>query len=223
MNRRLILPLVAGGALIAIIGFRSMMGSHDHVEPEPAASASAAGSASAPVVATAPSASSSAVAAADENDGGSTATAGGDTTATATATAETDGGRTGTPLGLVGGSADGGPRVGSGEGGTVTIDETKANTTVSLGKGQKLVVQLKANPSTGFDWSVVKAPAALGKPEMGSVPGVGEGAPGLRRLTFTLKDPLPEGEHQVELGYARSFEEGKPPLKTFRFKVRAGS
>ena len=68
---------------------------------------------------------------------------------------------------------------------------------------------------------MTKSPAALGAPEAavvsaGDVPG----AYGQRRFTFTVKDAIP-GEQAVELAYARDFEKGKPPARTFAFKVRA--
>jgi predicted secreted protein len=104
----------------------------------------------------------------------------------------------------------------------VKIDESSAGKTLELAPGQTLVAMLVANPSTGYDWSVLKAPAALGAPDMGFVAG-GEqpGAPGKRRIAWTLKSALPAGEHAVELGYARSFEKGVAPFKSFKFKVRA--
>lgn len=106
----------------------------------------------------------------------------------------------------------------------VTLDESSEGKTLELSPGQQLMVSLDANPSTGFDWAVVKAPAALGSPEMGYVSSSNvTGAPGKRHLTWTVKAALPAGDHAVELGYARSFERGVPPFKTFRFKIRAAS
>jgi len=104
----------------------------------------------------------------------------------------------------------------------VRIDEASEGKTIELAPGQSLVAMLTANPSTGFDWAVIKAPAALGAPDMGYVAG-GEqpGAPGKRRITWSLKSALPAGDQAVELGYARSFEKGVAPFKTFKFKVRA--
>ena len=104
----------------------------------------------------------------------------------------------------------------------VRIDEGSEGKTVELAPGQSLVLMLTANPTTGFDWAVMKAPAALGAPDLGFVGG-GEqpGAPGKRRITWTLKSALPAGDQAVELGYARSFEKGVAPFKLFRFKVRA--
>lgn len=104
----------------------------------------------------------------------------------------------------------------------VNVDEGSAGRTVELAPGQALVVSLVATPSTGFDWDVVKSPPALSAPEMGFVKG-GEqpGAPGKRRLTFVVKTALPAGEHELVLGYARSFEKGVAPFKTFKLKLRA--
>ena len=104
----------------------------------------------------------------------------------------------------------------------VRIDEGSDGKTIELAPGQSLVVMLTANPSTGFDWAVLKAPPALGAPDLGFVAG-GEqpGAPGKRRISWTVKSALPPGEHAVELGYARSFEKGVAPFKTFKLKVRA--
>lgn len=104
----------------------------------------------------------------------------------------------------------------------VNVDEGSAGKTLELAAGQSLVVMLAATPSTGFDWDVVKAPPALSAPDMGFVQG-GEqpGAPGKRRLTFVVKTALPAGEHELVLGYARSFEKGVAPFKTFKIKLRA--
>ncbi|HSO34335.1 MAG TPA: protease inhibitor I42 family protein [Labilithrix sp.] len=112
----------------------------------------------------------------------------------------------------------------SGDGGvkTVNLDESGDGKTVEVGKGGTIVLMLAASPTSGFDWAVTKAPAALGAPTMGFVAGGDQlGASGKRRIAWTLKDALPAGEHAVELGYARSFEKGVAPFKTFRFKVRA--
>ena len=107
--------------------------------------------------------------------------------------------------------------------GTVNLDEGSDGKTIDLAKGQSVVLMLSATPSSGFDWAVTKAPAALGSPGMGFIAGGGDqmGASGKRRIAWTLKDALPAGEHTVELGYARGFEPGVAPFKTFRFKVRA--
>ncbi len=101
------------------------------------------------------------------------------------------------------------------------IDEASDGQTLELTPGQQLVATLDANPTTGFDWAVIKAPAALGTPEMGYVSGgSAPGSPGKRILSWTLESGLPTGAHAVELAYARGFEKGVAPFKTFRFRVR---
>jgi predicted secreted protein len=104
----------------------------------------------------------------------------------------------------------------------VTVTDADADKTFDVKAGSSVVALLGANPSTGFDWDVSKAPAALGTPVKGFVSGGDAmGAPGKRTISWTLQGALPAGEHVVELAYRRSFEEGKAPSKTFRFKVRA--
>ncbi len=108
--------------------------------------------------------------------------------------------------------------------GSVTVTDADADKTFELAPGATLGVVLPASPTSGFDWEVTKAPAALGAVQKGFTEGGGGlGASGNRRLTWTLATgkSLPAGESSIELAYRRSFEEGKPPAKTFRFKVRA--
>jgi predicted secreted protein len=133
-------------------------------------------------------------------------------TSTSTSTSATDGGK-----------VDGGAKATVGlPGATVNLDEGSSGKTIELAKGQAVVLMLGATPSSGFDWAVMKAPAALGQPSLGFVAGADQmGAAGKRRIAWTVKETLPAGEHTVELGYARSFEPGVAPFKTFKFKVRA--
>ena len=106
----------------------------------------------------------------------------------------------------------------------VKIDESNDGKTIELAPGQQLVATLDANPTTGFDWAVIKSPPALGAPAMGYVSSSNAaGAPGKRHLTWTLEKALPASPQAVELGYARSFEKGVAPFKTYRFKVRSPS
>ena len=122
-------------------------------------------------------------------------------------------------------AADAGGGLTASSSGAVVTD-ADADKTIDLAKGQTLTVLLTSNPTSGFDWSITKAPKALGTPEVsfekGGAPGV-MGASGKRKMVFTLKEALPAGEQSVELGYARSFEKGVAPFKTFKFKVRAAN
>lgn len=110
----------------------------------------------------------------------------------------------------------------AGKGHLVTVGESQKGQTVELARGDTLVVSLAANPGSGFDWAVLSAPGALGKPAMTYVAPGGDdlGAQGQRKLAFTVSGDLPASAASVELGYQRSFEQGKAPFKTFQFKVR---
>ena len=113
-----------------------------------------------------------------------------------------------------------GTDAGAKKAGPLNLDEGSDGKTFDVATGQSIVLMLTASPTSGFDWSVTKAPPALGAPEMGFISGGDAmGASGKRRITFTVKSALPPGEHTVELGYRRSFEKGVPAFKTFKFKV----
>jgi predicted secreted protein len=103
------------------------------------------------------------------------------------------------------------------------VTESDADKTFEVKAGGTVTALLSANATSGFDWDVTKAPAAMGTPTKGFQQGNPDvmGAPGKRSITWTLKGALPAGEHVVELGYKRPFEEGKAPFKTFKFKVKA--
>ncbi|MDB4940655.1 MAG: hypothetical protein JWP97_189 [Labilithrix sp.] len=104
----------------------------------------------------------------------------------------------------------------------VTLGDGDSGKTVDLAPGQSLVLLLAATPTSGFDWSVIEAPAALGAPTLDFVAAAGGamGAAGKRKIVFTVAGALAPGEHTVKLGYARSFEKGVAPFKTFVFRVR---
>lgn len=173
----------------------------------PPASASGSASADAPADASV----------ADTTDAGSAGEAGA-SAAAATDAGARHGGDAGSASLETAGHGDGG----GGARAALSLDESAAGKTVELAAGQSMTLSLGANATTGFDWSVTKAPAALGTPEMTYVQGGTQmGAPGTRKLTWTLKSALPAGEHAVELAYARSFEKGVAPFKTFKLKVRA--
>ena len=98
------------------------------------------------------------------------------------------------------------------------------NTTVPLIKGQRLVVTLPANPSTGFTWEVTALPghvAIEGTPAFAS--GANEtspalvGATGEMTFTFLVTDAT---NGTLELAYRRPWEK-KPAARTYRLTVDA--
>ena len=102
----------------------------------------------------------------------------------------------------------------------VKIDETANGTDVSLRAGQKLIVTLKSNPTTGYDWqvdevdeSVVKLVAQEFKPA--SDPNR-LGAPGQTEFQFQA---VGAGTTNLHLIYVRSWEEGVDPEDAFQVSI----
>jgi inhibitor of cysteine peptidase len=101
----------------------------------------------------------------------------------------------------------------------VVLTEADDGTTVTVTEGQRLVVALPANPSTGYQWQVTRTDRTFGYPESSFVPeGDRVGAGGIERLTWSTTGGLSMiGEHRVELAYQRAWE--STPLTTFSFTV----
>jgi inhibitor of cysteine peptidase len=104
---------------------------------------------------------------------------------------------------------------------TVTITDKDKDAKVELAKGDKLLVKLPANPTTGFTWMIAKEEDKLksaGKPDYEPADKdkkvVGGG--GTQTFTFTAQAA---GEVEMELQYKRPFEKDKEPAKTYKFKV----
>jgi inhibitor of cysteine peptidase len=104
---------------------------------------------------------------------------------------------------------------------TVTLTDKDADAKVELAKGDKLMVKLEANPTTGFTWVIAskeddKLLKSAGKPDYVAPEKKALGAGGTQVFTFTAEGP---GMIDVELQYKRTFEKDKAPAKTFKFKV----
>lgn len=92
---------------------------------------------------------------------------------------------------------------------------------VQLAVGQKLVVEAKGNPTTGYLWSAKSVPDCLvqvGEPAYVQDPSderrVGVG--GRFLITFQARKA---GEGQVVLAYARPWEKDTPPIETATLRV----
>ncbi len=98
-------------------------------------------------------------------------------------------------------------------GASVQVTESADGTTVSLDAGQKLVVKLSSNASTGYFWMVKTNDLAA--PKQGTIPGDVDrpGSPGFQ--TFTFDTTGASGSHVIELVYQRPWAELTPPAKTF--------
>jgi predicted secreted protein len=102
---------------------------------------------------------------------------------------------------------------------TVTIGEPQAGGQVSLQVGDVLQVNLDGNPSTGYSWSAKGLDATVleqaGEPEFRPASSA-LGASGTVTARFVA---VGAGQTTLTLSYARPFERGVPPLKTFTVSV----
>ena len=104
---------------------------------------------------------------------------------------------------------------------TVTVTEGDGNTQVTLNPGDTLVVQLNANPSTGYSWQVVQNnPYLLPQIGRGRFQGSDSGmmgAPG--KMVFRFRAANAGGE-ALRMVYSRPFGSGGiPPADTFQLLV----
>ncbi len=105
---------------------------------------------------------------------------------------------------------------------TVTITDKDKEPKVELAKGDKLLVKLPANPTTGFTWLVAKGESdtlrSKEKPvyEAANKDKKVIGGGGTQTFTFEAGQI---GEVEIVLNYQRPFEKDKEPAKTYKFKV----
>jgi inhibitor of cysteine peptidase len=102
---------------------------------------------------------------------------------------------------------------------TVTVTEKDNNSSVDLSVGDILVVELKGNPSTGFQWQQIEPDAAIvrqmGEPEF-KPDSSALGSPGKVDLRF---EAVGSGEMELQLAYQRPFEPQTPAANTFNINV----
>lgn len=91
--------------------------------------------------------------------------------------------------------------------------------TIELAAGQKLVLSLESNPTTGFDWEVSEIDEAVikqsGESEYKSESDL-LGAGGVRTFTFKA---VAAGTSTLKLVYHRSWEKDIPPEQEFTVTI----
>lgn len=99
--------------------------------------------------------------------------------------------------------------------------------TVTVTKGQNILVKLSANPSTGYQWVVAATNRTFGYPasdrfvaSAAAAPAGAVGSGGVQRLVWKTSSVLDMvGTHSVRLEYKRPWENNVAPAKTFSFTV----
>ncbi len=105
-------------------------------------------------------------------------------------------------------------------GNTVRVTVADNGRTVTLAGGDTLVVSLASTPGTGFGWKVAqvddKVLREMGAPEFIHGPHPMPGAPATQVFRFVATGA---GSTGLELDYARPWERGVPPARTFHLGV----
>jgi inhibitor of cysteine peptidase len=104
-------------------------------------------------------------------------------------------------------------------GGQTLLTEGDSGTTVEVGVGQEIQVQLAGNPTTGYTWSLTGLDENFlqqqGEPDYKRDSDL-IGAGGV--YTFHFK-ALQAGQTSLTMAYARSFEPDIPPIQVFKITV----
>ena len=106
----------------------------------------------------------------------------------------------------------------------VIVTDKENGKTVSVQIGQRLLVRLPSNPSTGYEWSLDKTDEKLLTPDGESAFDVAaanvEGAPTIQTLFFKAKSV---GKIALELKYTRPWEKDAAPEKVYKITVNITS
>ncbi len=102
----------------------------------------------------------------------------------------------------------------------VIVTDKENGKAVSVKVGQRLLVKLGSNPSTGYEWSVDKSDEKLLAPDGETAFDVTDndldGAPTIQTLFFKAKSI---GKVALQLKYARPWETDKEPAKVYKITV----
>ena len=103
---------------------------------------------------------------------------------------------------------------------TLTVTTADNGSTVKVGAGGDVLLELRGNPSTGYGWqvtanddSILLPVAEWFVPDSDLV-----GAPGLEKFSFHVMAP---GAASLRLVYSRPWETDTPPVQTFAVTVEA--
>ena len=102
---------------------------------------------------------------------------------------------------------------------TVKVDQSMNGQTITVKKGQTIVVSLDGNPTTGFNWAAADLDTTI-LTQQGDAAFKADsnliGAGGMVSLTF---EAVGTGTTTLTLNYARSWETGVEPEQIFSVTV----
>ena len=107
---------------------------------------------------------------------------------------------------------------------TKILTEANNGAAIKVKVGDVVAISLRGNPTTGYSWltvldgrPIMQAVGSTYTPDPQPSGMVGGGG----TFLFTFKAAKP-GQTQISLAYARPWEKGKPPLKTFAVTIQVG-
>ncbi len=102
----------------------------------------------------------------------------------------------------------------------VKLDESANGTSVSLRAGQTLIIALKSNPTTGYDWQVDQADEKVVRVVKQDFQPASDperlGAPGQTVVEFQA---VSAGTTTLRLIYVRPWEKDVEPQETFQVRI----
>jgi inhibitor of cysteine peptidase len=107
-------------------------------------------------------------------------------------------------------------------GDAITIDEASDGKTIAASVGQRIVIRLKGNPTTGYSWIITKFEGdALGKqPQVQYVPDeVKDRRVGVGGTFVVQMQAAKAGSVSIAMQYARPWEKNTPPIQTFSVTI----
>ena len=110
--------------------------------------------------------------------------------------------------------------VGCSEQKAISVDKNDNGRLIELNEGQKLVITLESNPTTGYSWNIAELDESMLKQE-GDIEFISEsnliGSPGVEIIKFNA---VKSGQTTLKLIYHRSWEEDVKPIETFSIQVK---
>jgi predicted secreted protein len=105
------------------------------------------------------------------------------------------------------------------DGKTVTVTDKDNGGTVTLAKGDTLVVKVEGNAGTGYSWSVAKNDKSVLAFQSQATERQDKKPGGKFTAVFNFSAAAAGGS-DIEMHYARPFEKDKAPARTFKLKVK---
>ena len=103
---------------------------------------------------------------------------------------------------------------------TVSLLETDSGRTVELLRGDKLIIQMEAAPTTGYSWEAVSLDTSILKQQ--GDPEYKQGQPGMMggggTVVFTFQ-VVGKGQTELKMVYHQQWDKDTPPVRTLDVTV----